>query len=239
MPEASAVVAKIEEDAHVEEELARAKNEQGVGDAPSLDELQKILKGTGNTLGGLQSSAEDMIVYNRYDGEPSTITTDQAGQRLRVRFDDSHPWAGKLVWTTKAPESPPRPGVLLCPLHPESQERAYMDELRFTGILCRKSNMKTEMDVQDHFQGKHKKIYKAVEADKERQIKLQQMELMREQTNAMKAMAAAQGANGTGTETTAQAVEEVSEAESTAGETLPRCASCHTVIEGKLADHSC
>lgn len=235
MPEASATVAKIEEDAHVEEELARAKTEQGVGDAPSLDDLQNILKGTGSTLGGLQSSAESLTIYSRYDGESSDITTDQAGQRLRVRFDDSHPWAGQLVWTTKAPENPPRPGELLCPLHEKSDERAYMNELRFTGIICRKSNMKTEMDVQDHFQGKHKKIHKAVEADKARQIQLQQMELMKEQTNAMKAMAAAQ--NGTGTETEAQTVEEVSE--STAGETVQRCNSCHTVIEGKLADHSC
>lgn len=191
---ATQAVKKAEEDAHVQGEMDHARAEQGVGDAQSLEELRASIKGSGSTVGGLQSSAESMTIYSRYDGEPSVITTDQAGQRLRVRFDGTHPWAGQLVWTTKAPEHPPRPGIFVCPLHPEGEERAYLDELHFTGIVCPKSNMKTEMDRQDHFRGKHKKIHAAVEADKARQLEVQRMELMREQTAAMQAMAAAQGA---------------------------------------------
>lgn len=193
-PSVDATVAKAEEDVHVEAEIAQAQQVPGDAGPITREDLNKILSGTGSQMGGLQSSAAPFRVYNRYDGEPSDITTDQAGQRLRVRFDATHPWAGQLVWTTKAPEHPPRPGIFVCPLHPESEDRGYLNELHFNGIVCAKSNMKTEMDRQDHFRGKHKKIHAAVEADKDRQLEVQRMDLMREQTAAMQAMANAQGA---------------------------------------------
>ena len=193
---AERAIAKAEEDVHVAGELEQARQGEGYQDPMSLDELRNRAKQAGGSLGGLQSSAELMTIYNRYDGLSSEITTDQAGQRLRVRFDATHPWAGQLVWTTKRPDTAPPPGTLKCPLHLDSEDRDYMNSLNFGGVVCRKSNMKTEMDRQDHFQNKHKKIYKAVEADKARQLQLQQMDLMREQTNAMKAMAARQGADG-------------------------------------------
>ena len=44
-----------------------------------------------------------------------------------------------------------------------------------------------------HFEHAHKRVFKAVEADKARQLQAQQMDLMREQTNAMQSMARAQG----------------------------------------------
>lgn len=198
---AEATIRRAEEDAHVAVEMERARTGRGeVEAAPGRAEpvthkqVEELLKGTGSTLGGLQSTAEFMTVYNRYDGVPSQITTDQASQRLRVRFDPSHPWAGQLVWTTTPPKKGPVVGTLKCPLHLESEERAYLNDLHFGSVTCRKATMKTEMDRQDHFQGKHKKVHKAVEADKAKQLQLQQMELMKEQTAAMQAMASVQGA---------------------------------------------
>ncbi len=182
-------VQRAEEDAHVDEEMRNAGLQGG---EVTLDDIREKL-GEGSTVSGVTSSAEMMTVYNRYDGVPSQITSDQAGQRLRVRFDKTHPWAGQLVWTTKPPENGPALGTLLCPLHKDSDERAYLDSLHFQGKLCLKATLKTEYDKDMHFK-QHKLIFNAVEADKAKQLQLQQMELMREQTNAMKAMAEAQGA---------------------------------------------
>lgn len=187
------IVAKAEEDVHVEAEIAQAQQIPGGAEPITRAELDKILKGTGSEMGGLQSSAAPMRIYNRYDGFPSDITTDQAGQRLRVRFDAQHPWAGQLVWTTKPPDTPPEMGKFLCPLHRESDQREYLDSLNFGRVTCRKATLRTTYDVDGHFKGKHREIFKAVEADKARQLEIQRMDLMREQTAAMQAMAAAQG----------------------------------------------
>ncbi len=186
---ANAVAQRAEEDAHVDKEMRNAGLQGG---EVTLDDIREKL-GDGSTVSGVTSSAEMMTVYNRYDGVPSQITSDQAGQRLRVRFDKTHPWAGQLVWTTKPPENGPALGTLLCPLHKDSDERAYLDGLHFQSQTCLKSTLKTDYDKDMHF-AQHRLIHKAVEADKEKQLQLQQMDLMREQTNAMKAMAAAQGA---------------------------------------------
>ncbi len=228
MPEAA--VAKAELDAHVEEEITRAQQEQGAV-TMSIDEVKKLLGAT-DSISGVESTAADMTIYNRYDGVPSRITTDLAGQTLRVRFEKGHPMAGDLVWTTKAPAEAPKPGTLLCPLHPDSEERKYLDSLHFEGKTCKKSTMKTLYDRDMHFEKGHGNIYKAVEKDKDRQLQVQQMALMQEQTKAMQAMAAANGAQTGTTESTAQAVEEPSTDET-------RCDACQEVIEGELKDHSC
>ena len=225
MPE---VVAKAELDAHVEEEMARAQQDQGAA-TMTIDEVKKLLGAT-DSLSGVESTAADMTIYNRYDGVSSRITTDLAGQTLRVRFEKGHTMAGELVWTTKPPETPPAVGELLCPLHPDSEERKYLDSLHFDGKTCEKKTLKTLYDKDMNFEKGHGNIFKAVEKDRDRQLKIQSMELMQEQTNAMKAMAGAQ--NGAGTEAEAQA--EVQEP--TADK---HCDSCHEVIEGRLADHSC
>ncbi|KKN31680.1 hypothetical protein LCGC14_0821450 [marine sediment metagenome] len=194
-PTADAVVRKAEEEAHVEAELEQAREQEGYREPVPVEQLREEMKSEGVKLGGVTSSAEMLTIYNRYDGVPSQITTDQARQRLSVRFDPSHPWAGQLVWTTKPVEGREM-GTLLCPLNPDSAERGYLDGLRFNAIICRKHNMKTAYDVDMHFEHKHKTIFKAVEKDKDRQMKEQQMALMREQTAAMNRMAAAQGDNG-------------------------------------------
>ncbi len=140
--------------------------------------------------------------------------------------------AGQLVWTTKPPEDAPAVGTLLCPLHIDSEERAYLDTLHFEGKVCAKSTMKTLYDRDMHFEHGHGAIYKAVEKDRARQLQVQQMELMKQQTAAMQAMAGQNGAEpGTATESTAQA--EVQEPDET------RCHQCNEAIEGELKDHSC
>ncbi len=232
MPEA--VVAKAELDAHVEEEMKRARDEQGTV-TMSMDEVKKLLGAT-DSISGVESTAADMTIYNRYDGVSSRITTDLAGQTLRVRFEKGHPMAGELVWTTKPPAEAPKPGTLLCPLHVDSEEREYLNSLHFEGKTCKKSTMKTLYDKDMHFEKGHGNIFKAVEKDKDRQLQVQQMALMQEQTAAMKTMAAGQATNGAGTETEAQA-EVVPEAEASTDD--KHCDACHQVIEGKLADHSC
>ena len=218
MPTAAAAIAKAEEDAHVDEELERVRE-----DTPkTIEEMNALLGGTDSDVSGIESTAAMMTVYNRWDGVPSRITTDQAGQRLRVRFEPLHVMAGQLVWTTKPPESAPAVGTLLCPLHQDSEERKYLDGL--------------------HFEHGHGAIYKAVEKDKANQLQLRQMELMQQQTAAMQAMA---GRNGGGTDSPVQP--EVPADTSATFSALPelkqndetRCHQCNEAIEGKLADHSC
>lgn len=233
MTNTETITRQAEEAARIDAEVAEAN----VGPATvTAEQLREQMKGTGAELGGLTSSSEDVPVYNRYDGTSSNIPSDQLRQRLTVRFDAGHPKAGELVWTTKAPESPPKLGTMKCPLHSESDEREYMDGLNFIGILCLKATMKTQFDVNQHFKGKHKSIHAAVEQDKDRQMKEQQMDLMRQQTAAMQAVAAQGRQNGAAqaTEAAPPALTETAEA---AAEV--RCHSCNEVIEGKLGDHSC
>lgn len=184
-PTAEARLRQEEDEAHVEDEMRAAG---ALKERRSLDDIRREIESSGGTVGGLDSSAEDVILYNRYDGVPSRVTTDQLRQRLRVRFDRDHPWAGQLVWTARPPEKPAEQGTLLCPLHPNSEEREYLDSLRFQGVLCRKSNMKTANDRDAHFE-KHKRVFRAVEKDKERRQRERQMELMSEQTKALRSMA--------------------------------------------------
>lgn len=192
---------KAEEDVHVDEELERARKEQGLGEPVTIEQVKSLLEDTDAHVGGVESTAAMMIVYNRYDGVPSQITTDQAGQRLRVRFEPLHPMAGQLVWTTKPPDTPPSVGTLLCPLHPGSEEREYLDGLHFEGKTCAKSTLKTRYDRDMHFEKGHRAIFAAVEKDKDRQLQVQQMDLMKQQTAAMERMA------DRGTDSPAQPIE--------------------------------
>lgn len=236
------IARQAEETARIDAELAQARPGGGYQDPTSAAELREQMKASGAEVGGLVSSGAPMRIYNRYDGSHSDITTDQARQRLSVRFDRSHIWAGQLVWTTKPPDPAPAPGTLKCPLHPESEERGYLDGLHFGGMFCRKHNMRTEKDRNDHFKGKHKSVHLAVEQDKDRELKRQQMDLMREQTAAMQAMAAAQTGTRAASERdtpTIEASETLGPAVGATGHTLRTCHSCGEEIVGKLADHEC
>jgi len=205
-----AVIRQAEHDAHVDAELAQiGRTEQP---PMSAAELHERARAAGAEVGGVVSSAELITIYNRCDGVSSKVTTDQLRQRLGVRFDPTHPWAGQLVWTTKPPDPAPRPGILRCPLHPESEERAYLDSLNLSNATCRKSNMRTEEDRNDHLEHKHNKVFRAMERDKERRMRERQMELMGEQTAAIQMMAGRQTEGSTEMDTpTIQAREEVTE----------------------------
>ena len=138
----------------------------------------------------LTSTAELIPLYNRATGECSLVVADQIKQKVSTRFPADHPThAGQLVYTDAEME-PLNPGQLTCVLHPTHEQRTHFDALGFAGIICAKANIVTDFEVEQHLKLKHKTVWQTNERAITREREDRQMELMRQQTEAMQAVAA-------------------------------------------------
>lgn len=169
------------------------------------------------------STARGRPLWNRETGVMSMVLTDQAKLRLGQLFPMNHPapeFRGQRVYTMQEMQ-PVNQGKMLCKLHRDHPDRKELDQW-FLGQHCPKSNLLTQLDVDNHFEHKHKGEWKVVLDDEERQHKTAMLDMQRAQMESMQALA---GKNQV-------SVEPVDE-------TKTICNSCSQVIEGKLADHSC
>lgn len=138
----------------------------------------------------LTSSARGKPMWNRETGVPSFILTDQAKLRIAQRFPDDHPnpeFRGQRVYT-QTPMQPLNPGSMVCKLHKDHPDREYMDKW-FRGQYCAKSNMRTQLDVENHFKSKHKGEHQVVEDYEKREHEKQVLEMQRLQMESMQALA--------------------------------------------------
>jgi len=142
---------------------------------------------------GLSSTANELTLWNRETGEPSQVLSDQLRLRLRQRFPAGHPLQGERVYTHEKME-PLRRGHELCLLHKDHPQRAEMDEVGFRNKFCRKANLISEYEVQQHLQRKHKKAWEAKREHKQEAERREQMDLMRQQTEALLAVQQQQNA---------------------------------------------
>ena len=82
-------------------------------------------------------------------------------------------------------------GTLMCPLHKDHPDRTQVNALGFAAINCRgnKSNLMTQLDVENHVKHTHKKFHERMERARIEDLAERQMALMEQQTAAMERMA--------------------------------------------------
>ena len=156
------------------------------------DELQRLLSegggGAESTTGGMQltSTAAPVYVYNRYSGDKVTVNYDQLGARLKVRFDQTHPWQGQRVYTRTFVE-PKIKGALICPLHVDSPTREHWDSYGLSP--CRKHNLVSEYQVDRHVKVKHPMLHEIREREKAEADRAEQMSFFKSQAAALTILA--------------------------------------------------
>lgn len=174
-------------DAEIQQEVDEFKkgdvHQEGVD--IQMDDETMVEKGSVVT-----STARGKPLWNRETGVMSMVLTDQAKLRLGQVFPMDHPspeFAGQRVYTMK-PMQLLNPGKMLCKLHRDHPDREVLDQW-FKGQHCPKSNMLTQLDVDNHFEHKHKGEFKVVQDDEERTHKAAMLEMQRLQMESMQAIA--------------------------------------------------
>lgn len=117
-------------------------------------------------------SAGHVYVYDRLTGDRSVVNRNMFPQQLRKINPDT----GELAFrATKPPFEPPR-GQYKCLLHRDIRE-PYMDEVGF--VVCRKSNIISPFEVQQHMRFRHPRTWETIRARQEQEEKEKDRELQR------------------------------------------------------------
>ena len=141
----------------------------------------------GETSSGamVTSTAGFIDIYNRETGVSSRVTYDAVNFQVRKKkFPAGHRWAGQPVYQLQ-PMVPVTQGLLKCPLHEDSPERAEAVALGFGHIHCSKDNLVHELDVEKHMRIRHKSLWEKRELTRRLQREAAHDELLRQQTEAM------------------------------------------------------
>lgn len=150
----------------------------------------------GEAQATMTTTAVEFTLWQRDTGVPSKVSYDQLEHRLKVRFEPDYPnekLRGQLVWSA-APLPLAFQGKLLCPLHQQSERRQEMTDLGYGAFHCRADDISDAWSLDLHIRVKHPGLFKRLERQREDDNRNAQMELMRQQTAAMQAMAAGMGA---------------------------------------------
>ena len=125
-------------------------------------------------------------LYNTRTGEMSLNNRSWLKNQLKKVW----PGTKDAVWSPRKPEGiTPTRGALKCPLHPE-----HADNPSFVGMglpECKKANLINEYEVQRHVRFKHPSAFAAIERKREQADRDESRDLMKAQTAAMQALAAA------------------------------------------------
>lgn len=120
------------------------------------------------------TSADYMYVWDNRTGSRSTITKNMLPVQLRKRRDGPGE-DGSRIFVGKDPGIVPERGTLLCLLHKDHPNHKVHAEMGFP--TCRKSNLRTELDVRTHTQNRHKREWQALETDRTRGIEAEEREV--------------------------------------------------------------
>jgi hypothetical protein len=138
-----------------------------------------------------KTQADKMVVYDK-NGVPSTILKYMLSKKLQQGFTIQDP--GTRI-----------EGTILCYLHPESEEREWLDSIGLRGRVCdpefgkHKSKIPTEWDRELHMKHKHKQEWETISRAQARQEREETMRFQRVQAEALERMAAAGGTPKRGT----------------------------------------
>ena len=108
------------------------------------------------------TSAGKVVVYDIRNGEPSVVNRNL----LQNQLTKKDPATGLRVFTTRRSEVPNIDhGTLLCLLHKDHADREYHKTLGLG--TCKKSNLRTQLDVRNHTQRRHAQEWASIAEDKE------------------------------------------------------------------------
>lgn len=130
-----------------------------------------------------------VLAYNTRTGENIPFDVNRLPVILKKTHQDKRypQWVGRNLFTldkTRAPEY--RRGTMKCPLHPDSPDREFFNELG--SDICRKANIPTLLAVENHVKIKHRQTW-------EYQQRLKQQEIEREEREWRRAFVASQRAS--------------------------------------------
>lgn len=148
-------------------------------------------------LGGLDAGDEKEIQFTEWSpgrvyvtiwsmesGEEISVPRYQAVAALNQRGP-----GGNYRWTTKKELAPtPKVRSVKCFLHPESAERAFLDEIGIA-VTCLNDHLASEPSKWTHARNRHPTAYAAYQDETNRREKASTMEQQRQQTEAMLSLA--------------------------------------------------
>ncbi len=153
---------------------------EGVAPAGGMQSTDEILEDG--------SPAYDIEVYDRVTGVSSTIKYYMKERVLKKRYTYG-PHKGEMAFSEEQLVEP-KVGTIKCRLHPDSTEREYFNELGMFDRVCLKSNLRSNLDREQHMRIRHQQEFRTFNEDKdeiervaERKFRDKQTELMNLQTN--------------------------------------------------------
>jgi len=138
---------------------------------------------TGSTNDG-RDADELVSVWSLLDGTESRVLKHKLGEVLRKRTLTG----AQVFWVPGMPGKPPKAEAgseLLCLLHPDNAEREWLNDIGLVAQTCRKSNLRSEFDLQNHMLHRHQQEFSLIETAREQEARQQQDELVRLQIEAM------------------------------------------------------
>lgn len=142
------------------------------------------------------------ILYHRYDGRkivvPSYMTPKLLAMRIRDETGIPREYVGTQAWWT-TPQKGFKPGSLKCLLHAD-QNDLIKDEIISCGMSpgrCKKSNINSEFDLENHMRLKHKREWQAIREKRDKRLADSDREMQRTQADALIRLAEAMVANQT------------------------------------------
>jgi hypothetical protein len=148
---------KVSDRPDIEEQYRDAEDALGMGTGKAARPVS-----LGDGIEGAISRAEDAgykVLWDSQTGEMSFVNLNMVRQVLRLTRED-----GSYVYTSQRPDITPERGTLLCLLCPDHPEREARMAMGFkTNETCRKTNIRTETDVEYHMRARHKRAWNMLE----------------------------------------------------------------------------
>jgi len=128
-------------------------------------------------------------IYSLVDGEEIYIPVNLLERTLEKRLPD-----GKFMFTARQHEAPEyKRGNVKCFLHPESIERAVLDEVGLTGITCNSAHLRSAHSKRIHALHRHSQEWAAYQEHMENQKETERNARQDAQLEATLAIARAAG----------------------------------------------
>jgi len=138
---------------------------------------------SGSTNDG-QDADELVSVWSLLDGTESRVLKHKLNEVLRKRTRSNQ----QVFWIPGMPGQPPKVdkgSELLCLLHPDNDEREWLNNIGLVAQTCRKSNLRSDFDLQNHMLHRHQQEWSLIGTAREQEARQQQDELVRLQIEAM------------------------------------------------------
>tara|TARA_R100000664_G_scaffold28181_1_gene39283 strand:- start:1949 stop:2524 length:576 start_codon:yes stop_codon:yes gene_type:complete len=142
---------------------------------------------SGSTNDG-QDADELVSVWSLLDGTESRVLKHKLNEVLRKRTRSNQ----QVFWIPGMPGQPPKVdkgSELLCLLHPDNDEREWLNNIGLVAQTCRKSNLRSDFDLQNHMLHRHQQEWSLIETAREQEARQAQDELVRLQIEAMSGVA--------------------------------------------------